>query len=154
MKAMTRVRLADPDADFPAILDGARDFVSRMDFTGHLPPDEAGLGAAMSRIFSVVDLDLIVVEEAGRIVGGLGMVYAPYLWNPAILSGEELFFWTARQAPAGAALRLIRFMQRRAAEKGVRVMSFAALTSSPATLGRLYERLGMRKTQTTYTGVM
>ena len=148
------IRLADKKADFPAILRGARNFIARMDFSDHLPSDERSLAEAISRILALDDVDVIVVETDKRIVGGLGMIYAPYLWNPEIVSGEELFFWTAPDAPPTAALALLRFMRRRATEKGAAILNFAALTSSPATIGRAYERLGMQMTQMTYTGLI
>lgn len=148
------VRLADIEEDALAIMAGAKDFVSRIDFAEWLPADEAELAAAVGRILSLEGVEVALAVEDGAVVGGLGIIYAPYLWNPKILMAEELFFWTARDAPGTAALRLLRFVMRRAAQKQVGIVAFKALATSTSRLNKLYRTIGLRQLETTYWGAI
>ena len=146
------VRLADPLNDAGEILNGAKDFVSRMDFIGPMPQDDAGLIAAMTRLYELPGFEIAVAEHDERIVGGIGMIYAPFVWNPGLVTASEMFWWTAPGAPRTAALALLRWVEKRMVEKGARLKEFVKLTSSPAGVTRVYERMGLRKVQESWMG--
>lgn len=148
------VRLADLEADAPAIMAGARDFLSRIEFSDWFPTDENELAAAVARILALDGVEVALAIDSGVVVGGLGVIYAPYIWNPRIRMGEELFFWTARGAPNTAALLLLRFARRRAVETRAGIVAFKSLRTSPVKLARLYEAMGLRYLESTYMGVL
>lgn len=148
------VRPADIDTDALAIMEGAKDFISRIDFGDWTPTDDAELAAAIGHILALDGVEVAVAVEDEAIVGALGVIYAPYIWNRTLTMAEELFFWTAPDAPVTAALRLLRFMRRRATEKRVAIVSFKALNTSPANLERVYRALGLRPVEATYMGVI
>lgn len=147
------VRPADYEKDAAAILSGAKDFISRMDFTDGLPKDDAGLADALTNLIGLPGFELTVAEYREKIVGGIGVLYAPFAWNRAVLSASELFWWTARDAPTTTALRLIRFVHAQAKDKGVGIMEFVSLTSSPEGVSKVYRRMGFRDVQTSWAGV-
>jgi hypothetical protein len=148
------VRLADLEADAPAIMAGARDFLSRIDFAEWMPDEEGELAAAVGRILALDGVEVALAVDDEAIVGGLGVIYAPYIWNPNMTMAEELFFWTPRDAPYGAALRLVRFVRCRAAEKQAAMVIFKALRTSPPSLAKLYRALGLRCLEATYMGTI
>lgn len=146
------VRLANWSTDKRKIMAGAKDFIARMDFDGFLPESEAELSDAISRVMSYEFVEVTVAEHEGDIVGGIGMSYIPCLWNPKAVMAEELFWWASKGAPKMTSLRLLRFIQDRALSVGANFLSFKRLTSSPAGVSKVYEKMGLRELETTFIG--
>lgn len=146
------VRRAEPEADALAIFDGAKDFVSRLDLRDRVPFDDDGLLEALSFMVASDDVEIWLIEQDGRIVGGIGLLFLPFLWNRRIRAMSELFIWTAPDAPRTAFLRLIRTAQRRKRERGADISEFVRMTSSPGSIDRIYGGLGLRKAQETWVG--
>jgi len=144
------IRTADMEKDALAIVDGAKDFFSRMEYTEFLPETDEKLIEAIARVMSFPGIEVIVAEHEGSVVGGLGMMYGPHLWNPNIEAGDEIFFWTSRSAPKTTALRLLREVKARA---GDRIVTFKALMTSPKKVCQVYERMGLRPVESSYMGV-
>ena len=139
-----------PD-DRAAIMAGAHDFARRMSGAELLPRDRATFEAAVERVLGLPGV-AIYLADRGRIMGGIGILYAPYLWNPDLAWADELFFWCAEDAPAATALRLIRHAEAQMRARGVRGRSFAALPSSPESLEDVYRRMGLKPMQITWAG--
>ena len=148
------IRVSDPVTDALEIMDGVRDFISRMDFTDCLPEDDAGIIDVVGNIVALEDVEVLVAEHEGKIVGILMMIYFPHLWNPKLINAEELLWWGSKDAPKTTGLRMLRFAKKRAKEKGAYFMTFTKLTCSPKNLGRVYERMGMREIETSYVGLL
>ena len=146
------IRPSDLEADYTDIIDGAKDFISRMDYTDFLPKTEEGLIFAINRILSLPGVEVTVAEHDGRIVGGIGMFYGPHIWNPDILSAEEIFLWAAKDAPKSAAFRLLRAVIKSIKERGGALATFKKLTSSPSGLGSVYLRINLRPAETSFMG--
>lgn len=146
------VRRADPDADALAIFDGARDFVARMDCRDIVPIDDAALLDALSQIVASANVEIWLAEQDGKVVGGIGLLFSPFLWNRNVETMSELFIWAAKDAPVSAFLRLNRMAQRRKAERGAGLTEFHRLTSSPDGIARVYAGMGLRKVQETWMG--
>lgn len=140
-----------PD-DTPMLLFGIRDFVSRMDYHDFLPTTDDKLVEAVQRLLDLGVVDVLVVEHDEVIVGVIGMIYAPCIWNVEVMLAEELFFWVAPEAPVTTALRLIRGARSRAQECGCSHVVFKSLTSSPAKLDRVYRAMKLRPTEISYMG--
>lgn len=145
------IRPANLESDATSIINGAKDFISRMDYTGFLPKTEEGLVSAIGHILSVQGVEVTVAEHDGRVVGGLGMFYGRHIWNPDIESAEEIFWWASKDAPKSAALRLLRAVVKDVKERGA-LATFKKLTSSPQKLDSVYLRLGLRPVETSFTG--
>lgn len=147
---MTIVRPADMERDALGIVEGLEDFKARVAF-GHLLPDGDDFVAVVGRVVSLDSMEVFVAESGGEIVGLLGLLFAPFLWNPELLTAEELFWWTRRDAPVTTALRLFRAARRRVEERGATPV-FRSLETSPARVTRIYERAGMTPVETVYMG--
>lgn len=148
------VRLADFDkaTDAAGIMHGARRFIAELDCVDFLPHDDDTLADALARVASLPGFELALADLDGDIVGGLAVLFGPFLWNPKLLSVSEMFFWVAPEAPKITALRLLRFIDERTKLHGATVREFFSLRSSPPTVAQLYERMGMVKVQTGFIG--
>ena len=143
------VRFADPETDALQIVDGAKDFASRVAFQHLLPDAEWQLTAAIGRVVTLSGFTALVAEDDGRIVGGIGLLFAPFLWNPAITVADELFWWTAPDAPFRTAKTLLTEALALIDARGA-VPTFRALATSPAGVDRAYRRMGLVPLETVY----
>ena len=146
------VRPANWSTDKQKIMEGAKDFIARMDFKEFLPDSEIEFSDAVGRVMSYDFVEVTVAEHEGDIVGGIGMSYVPCIWNPKSVMAEELFWWASEEAPKTTALRLLRFIKERASSVGADFLSFKRLTSSPIGVSKVYKRMGMRELETTFIG--
>ena len=80
------------------------------------------------------------------------MGYLPHVWNPDVIHAEELMWWAAKDAPKTTGMRLLKFVKKRAKEKDADFITFSKLTSSPEKVGAVYERMGLREIESSYTG--
>lgn len=151
--ARVHVRLMDLDHDLPMLRVGIRDFVSRMDYRDFLPASDEELVASLRRHLELGCVEVLVAEHVGKLVGGIGLLYAPCIWNSAIMIMEELFLWASKEAPATTVLLLLRNARRQARQKGCQLMTFRSLTSSPVALDDVYRRMGLIPVETIYMGV-
>ena len=136
------------------VIDGMKDFVSRMDYHEFLPDTYEEVVEGLIRLVNLDPIEIWVAEYDGYIVGGIGMVYAPCIWNLKISIAEELFWWVSKDAPLSTALRLLRHVNSKKAARGCKFMVFKSLTSSPETLDKVYRRMGLRPTETSYMGII
>ena len=143
------IRTADLEKDALAILNGARDFTTRMSLRHLLPQDDAAFIDTVSRIVSLDGMEILVAEHEGRIVGGIGVLYIPYVWNSAILIAEELFFWSGK-ANYGTARKLFAESMRRIKERKAMPI-FHKPTTSPPVVDRIYQSSGLIPTEMVYT---
>lgn len=93
----------------------------------------------------------IVAEVDGDILGMASGVLSPVYFNRSHLSGEELFWWVAPDAPQMTGIRLLERLEGLARERGCRtwqMKSLARLNGDRMT--RLYERRGYRASEQTF----
>lgn len=148
-----KIRNIELPQDEEQVLLGMRDFISRMDYTEFLPEDDQELLNSLNRMLSLDCVSVYVVEDGSSIVGGIGMVYAPSLWDFNAINAEELFWWSSPTAPPTATLRLLRHVVVEAKKKGCKLFTFKALTTSPASIDKVYRRMGLVPIETAYMGV-
>lgn len=150
---MINIRKVDLSSDLPMVIDGMQDFISRMDYHEFLPDTYEDLVEALTRLVNLDCVDILVVEYEGTIVGGIGMIYSPCMWNLNVSTAEELFWWVSKNAPFSTALRLLRRVRADAVAKGCKFVVFKSLTSSPKTLDKVYRRMGLKPIETSYMGI-
>lgn len=134
-------------------MEGARDFVSRMDFTAFLPDADEDFVASVGFLISLPGFEILLAEHEGAVVGGIGLLFAPHIWNRKALTMAEQFIWCAPGAPPTTFLRLMRAAEARRVERGARVAEFVNLTSSPRGIAGVYTAMGLRKVQEGWMGV-
>lgn len=146
------VRAADYDRDAAAILAGARDFIGRMTARDFAPQDDDELARALDFMSTMERFEIFVAEHEGCVVGGIGLLFAPLLWRRNVTAMTEMFIWTAPDAPGTTFLGLLRAAEKRRAALGVGLREYGALESSPPGIERVYARMGLVKTQTSWMG--
>ncbi len=148
------IRLADPIDDCLGLMDGAKDFVSRMDWATFIPTDFKEFTSAMGKIFMHPNVETVVAEENGKIVAAVGMLYQPHIFNEKLIHAEELFWWADENAPKTAALRVLKYVKERAKDRGTNILTFSKLTSSPDKVEDVYKRMGLHPRETRFSGVI
>lgn len=140
--------------DYDGFLLGMKDFVSRMDYHDIVPEKDEHLVEAIQRMYELDAVEFTVVTDNNTLVGFIGMIYTPCIWNHNMISGEELIFWVSPDAPNSTALRLLKASKSRAKERGCELLTYKALTSSPKSIDKVYRAMGLRPTETSYMGVL
>ena len=150
---MINIRPVDLSSDLSMVIDGMQDFISRMDYHEFLPDTDEDLVEALTRLVSLECVEILAAEYEGSIVGGIGMVYAPCMWNLKVSTAEELFWWISKDAPLSTALRLLRHVCSNAVARECKFVVFKSLPSSPETLDKVYKRIGLKPVETSYMGI-
>lgn len=145
------IRQVDLEQDLVPVLAGMHDFIERMEFHDFLPEEDEELILALDRLIEL-GAEVLVAEDNGWLVGGIGIFYAPCIWNSKLLIGEELFWWSHEKAPKTTALRLIRAALDSASKRGCKIFNFKSLPTSPPAIDKVYRRLGMKPVETVYMG--
>jgi len=143
------IRLANIEEDALAIFEGAKDFASRVSFQSYLPDNDADFITTLHRLVIIPGVEILLAEHETKVVGGIGMFYAPYLWNEKRLMAEELFWWTAKDAPYRTGKLLIDEAMKRLNERDA-IPIFRMLDTSPKGVEKVYRRLDMVPVETTF----
>jgi len=146
------LRQVDLEKDREEVLIGIRDFVSRMDYKDFLPDTDEKLLEALNRLLDLGCVEILVAEYLGKLVGGIGVLYAPCIWNSDITIMEQLFMWVDRSAPATTFLTILRAVRKNARTRNCQIMTFKRPNPSPTTLDKIYRRMGMKPVETNYMG--
>lgn len=143
------IREADLDFDALAIMDGARDFASRIAFRHLLPTDDAVFTEAVGKVLVVKGFELLLAEHDGRVVGGIGILYAPFTWNPERIVADEIFWWAAIDSPFRTGRCLIDEAMKRIRERNA-IPMFHSMNTSPPGVEHLYRKFGLEPVETTF----
>lgn len=147
------IRQADPLADFERVMSGARAFVDLVGRPDVLPAtDSPALAQAIRNLLSLPAVAVLLAEEGGRLVGGIGLLICPSIWDASRITCEELFWWCADDAPPAAAMRLLRAAKDCGKAAGASIFTFHRLETSPAGVDAAYRRMGAAPVQVTYMG--
>jgi len=153
---MITVRVADIEEDAYTIMHGARDCIRRhkahegdLNLGSLFPDDDNVLIQAISRLVRCEGLEILIAEDDSRVVGGLGVLYMPYMWNLELLTGDKLFWWTEEDAPFRTAIILVNEAMKRIELRGAMPI-FRALKTDSKGGEKLYRRLDMVPVETIY----
>ena len=142
------IRPIDLNKDAVALMDGAREFRSRVEFDSLFPPDSEFI-EAVSRIVTLESVEILVAEFKGKVVGGIGLFYGPYMWNPKVTVADELFLWAQLDAPWKTGWKLFHQAMKNIEARGA-IPMFTALESSPHGVEKMYLRSGLKKLETKF----
>lgn len=146
------IRNADLTKDALSIMDGARDFASRVSFKSLFPQSDEEFVATVGRIITIPGVEILLAEFKGLIVGGIAISYGPYLWNPKLTAGEEIFWWAAKDAPFRTGHMLGNEAMRRIDERKA-IPFFKSLETSPKGVRKMYDRRGLKPIETTFARI-
>lgn len=143
------IRPGDIEKDALVIMEGAKDFASRSVVSPMLGD---GFVEIVSNIVTLPDVEILLAEHNGRAVGGIAVLYVPYIWNPDVLTAEELFWWTIKEAPFGTGRDLINKIMLNIDERGAKPM-FRSLISKRKGFYNTFKRFGMEPVETLHTRI-
>lgn len=123
-----------------------RDFVRRTPCPELYPAGDA-LTEAVGRIMALPGLEVLLAVHDGEVIGGTGVLYTPFLWNPEILVGEGLFLWAARDAPFRTGHALFTESLRRCEQKQA-IPFIHVMSTTGRGMARLCERHGCELVET------
>lgn len=133
------IREARPD-DVTALLELGRLMHAESPYWSRLPFDAERTERTLRAV------SVLVAEDDGRIVGGIGGTVVPH-WSVDALVGCELFLFVHPSARGGtAAMRLIRALDAQFKSRGARLAQAGATTGvSDERVAALYERMGFER---------
>ena len=139
-------------ADLPAIVSMSAKFYATTDYTAFsdfCPGTVTGLATTL------IEHGVMLVAEAGEVVGMAGLFVAPFMFNHARKGAYEVVWWVEPEAQgAGAGKALLAAIEPACKAKGCHAIQMVHLATSPAQAGALYERMGYRHTESSYTKVL
>lgn len=145
------IRKATPQ-DFDAILDLSAEFWLHTQFTEPFERDHTLVMVQMAydhELLAVVDVD-------GKVMGFSAGIKAPLLGSSQAMHGTELAWWISPQLRGKMhGVRLLEFIERLAIAQDLTYWHMVSMESSmPEYVNGLYERLGYKKSETTWTKVL
>ncbi|MFT5440053.1 MAG: hypothetical protein ACI9MJ_001920 [Alphaproteobacteria bacterium] len=145
-----KLRHADREKDYEEIINGIREFVRTHVAQDLIPADAAFLPVIARRFLDRDDVDVMLAEGEGGVLGGVAFFYLPYPWNPTLLMAEETAFWCRKEAPPMTALALLRFAEKTARMRGADLLIMHSLSFFSDRFGTILQRLGYEPFQSTY----
>lgn len=140
---------AGHNGDIPAIVDMAEEFWSHTIYEEPYCSDTTE--AMLAQSIEQGMLSVLVVN--GLLVGFACGIYAPLLGNGSVLTGTELAWWVDPEHRKGRnGIGLLIHLENQAKDAGVKYWNMVYMESSmPQEIKGIYERLGYKRTETTYT---
>lgn len=95
---------------------------------------------------------LLVAESNGDLVGMVGLVVCPFMFDHETTAAYEVMWWVdPDERHTGAGTALLRAIEPACKAKGVQAIQMVRLENSPEVAGKLYERMGYRPSEFSYT---
>ncbi len=143
------IRPANLDTDALILVEGARDFAKRK-CRDYFPTDDNKFISIAAEIMTLEGLEILLAEHENRPVGGIGVLYAPFMWNPSLTIADALFWWTVDDAPFRTGRYLIDEAMKRIDKKG----AFPVLKSHepvPHGVEKYYSNHGLLRDEAVFT---
>lgn len=145
------IRAATP-ADIPAIVEMGRKFYAATAYQAVAPFDAdsvAGLAGMM------IDTGVLLVADEGDLVGMVGLYVGPFMFNAGLKTAHEVMWWVDPEAQGrGVGKQLLAAIEPACRARGAVSAQMVVLESSPPQAAALYERMGYRHSETSYTKVI
>lgn len=97
----------------------------------------------------------VAENEEGAVIGMIGTIIVPFLFNPDYLHAGEIVWWVEPEYwNSGIGIQLLRINEASAKEKGVHHIQMIDLPNSPLSARKLYENEGYELTEQSWTKVL
>ncbi|MFC4728800.1 GNAT family N-acetyltransferase [Coralloluteibacterium thermophilus] len=145
------IRAATHD-DIPAIVEMGRKFYATTSYPSFAPFNPESV-AALARM--MIDTGVLLVADEGELVGMAGLVVCPFMFNADVLAAHEVMWWVDPDAQGrGTGKALLSAIEPACRARGVGAIQMVHLHNSPPQAAVLYERLGYRHSESSYTKVL
>ena len=95
---------------------------------------------------------MLVAEVEGKVVGMVGLVPAPFIFNPSIVGVYEVIWWVEPEYQGqGVGRDLLRVIEPIAKEKGASYIHMVCMADSPIQAAALYIKEGYDHTEMSFT---
>lgn len=140
--------------DIPAIVRMGADFYPSTPYAAAGIPFCPESVEAIARLMQEAGV-MLVADDGERLVGMVGLVVAPFMFNRAFRTAHEVVWWASPDAQgAGIGKALLAAVAPAAREAGAFSAQMLHLANSPPQAAALYERDGYAHTETCYTKVL
>lgn len=141
------------EADIPTCLEMGVKFHASTDYAAYIPFCRDTV-AANGRVCITNGL-LNVAERDGELIGIVGLIFGPSIFNVAVLCAYEVMWWVNPEEQAtGVGKALVASVEPICKDKGVRAIHMLHLHNSPPQAAALYERLGYHNAESTFIKVI
>lgn len=95
---------------------------------------------------------LMVAEVDGQVVGMIGVIFIPFMFNPKYIHAGEIIWWVEPEYwSQGLGEELLLSIEPKCKESGVRHIQMIDLVNSHLSAAKLYEKHGYILTERSYT---
>ncbi|QWP79230.1 GNAT family N-acetyltransferase [Lysobacter sp. K5869] len=137
--------------DIPAIVGMGADFYPSTPYAAAGIPFCPVTVEAIARLMQENGI-LLVADDGRRLVGMVGLVLAPFMFNGAYRTAHEVMWWCDPAAQgAGVGKALLAAVDAAAKAAGAFSVQMLHLVNSPPQAAALYERLGYAHSETCFT---
>jgi hypothetical protein len=141
------------DADIPYLIKMAREFWSHTIYSD----EEFKADMVEGMLKACMEQNLCLVSTVNDLpIGFVCGIKGPLLANNDVLTGTELAWWLdSNHRNGGAGLSLLRGIEKRAKEEGIKYWNMAHMQASmPGSIVRIYKAMGYKLNESLYTKVM
>lgn len=98
---------------------------------------------------------LLVAEVEGKVVGMVGLILTPFLFNCSIIGAYEIVWWVDPEHQGSrVGFNLLKAIEPACKEKGASIIQMVSLPSSPPAVESLYKKMGYSHSESSYTKVI
>lgn len=95
---------------------------------------------------------MLVAEQDGDVVGMVGLVVAPFMFNANCRSAHEVVWWVNPEAQgSGVGKELLAAIEPACRAKGANAIQMVMMANSPPKAQAIYERFGYGHSETSFT---
>lgn len=145
---MTQIRNATL-ADMPVIVSMSERFYRTLPFVDWFDFSPATVETLTANLVS--DHVMLVAEVEGRVVGMVGLVVIPFIFNTEHRSAHEIVWWVDPEHQGnGTGKALLAAIEPACKEFGAEAIYMVHMANSPPQASALYERLGYEHIESSY----
>lgn len=140
-------------ADVPRIVEMSRLFYASTSYAEWADFNEETVANLATSLLN--DHVMLVAEVDGKVYGMVGLFVAPHMFNVDVKAAYEVVWWVEPESQgAGVGKALLQAIEPACREKGAVAIQMVHLSSSPPAAALIYERMGFRHTESSYTRVV
>ena len=147
-----QVRNATLD-DVPAIVEMSRKFYATTTYSGWADFNANTVHALASGLAE--HHVMLVADDGEKLIGMVGLFVAPFMFNGAVTAAYEVVWWVEPDEQGqGAGKALLAAIEPACRAKGCKAIQMVHLSTSPPQAAAIYERVGYRHTESSFTKIM
>lgn len=147
-----QVRNATLD-DVPAIVEMSRKFYATTTYSGWSDFNADTVHALASGLAE--HHVMLVADDGEKLIGMVGLFVAPFMFNGAVTAAYEVVWWVEPDEQGqGAGKALLAAIEPACRAKGCKAIQMVHLSTSPPQAAAIYERVGYRHTESSFTKIM